>query len=89
MSKLYTTACCNHEYIGINHSPVLETGYCLHCGHHPEIEKLKDQLKEAREVINTVFNLVSHEKAWNQFAEIQKAHFNCFKYLEKYQEKES
>lgn len=51
MSKLYKTLCCDHEYIGINHSPVLETGYCLHCGYHPKISKLKDQLKEALSII--------------------------------------
>lgn len=38
------TNCCNHEFIGDNHSPIRPDGYCLHCGFHPEIESLKAEI---------------------------------------------
>lgn len=38
------TKCCNHRFIGDNHSPIRPDGYCLHCGFHPEIESLKAEI---------------------------------------------
>lgn len=38
------TNCCNHEFIGDNHSPIQPDGYCLHCGFHPKIESLKAEI---------------------------------------------
>jgi|SRR5690554_492537 len=45
------TNCCNHRFIGDNHSPIQPDGYCLHCGFHPEIEALKEANKVLREAV--------------------------------------
>ena len=37
------TKCCNLRFLGDNHSPIQPDGYCLHCGFHPEIERLKKE----------------------------------------------
>lgn len=45
------TNCCNHRFIGDNHSPIRPDGYCLHCGFHPEIGSLKEANKVLREAL--------------------------------------
>ena len=38
------TKCCQCEYMGDNHSPIRDDGYCMNCGHHPVVAKLKKLL---------------------------------------------
>jgi len=36
------TKCCDHEYIGENHTPIRDDGYCMNCGYHPEVKELRN-----------------------------------------------
>lgn len=51
------TECCNLRFIGDNHSPIQPDGYCLHCGFHPEIERLKKENEELKEDIKKLLNV--------------------------------
>ena len=46
------TECCNLRFIGDNHSPIQPDGYCLHCGFHPEIQKLKAEIESLKAEIS-------------------------------------
>lgn len=58
MAKMKITECCNHKFIGDNHSPIRPDGYCLNCGFHPEIEKLKEANKVLTGKLNESVNIL-------------------------------
>lgn len=32
------TECCKIRYVGENHNPVGDDGFCIHCGAHPTLD---------------------------------------------------
>lgn len=46
------TTCCNFRFECELHNPIRDRdGYCMSCGYHPEIERLKAEVKELDEAL--------------------------------------